>query len=58
MPVNEEKIVVYTPPGYDPRAPKPYPVLYLLHGWSGVLLDTKGMGAEVVGVGLKPIAAR
>jgi beta-mannosidase len=36
LPVNEEKVVVYTPPGYDPRAAKPYPVLYLLHGWSGV----------------------
>lgn len=25
---------VYTPPGYDPKRAKPYPVLYLLHGWS------------------------
>jgi enterochelin esterase-like enzyme len=25
---------VYTPPGYDPRAAKRYPVLYLLHGYS------------------------
>ena len=25
---------VYTPPGYDPRARKRYPVLYLLHGFS------------------------
>jgi enterochelin esterase-like enzyme len=25
---------VYTPPGYDPRGKKPYPVLYLLHGYS------------------------
>ncbi len=25
---------VYTPPGYDPRAKKQYPVLYLLHGYS------------------------
>jgi len=25
---------VYTPPGYDSRAKKPYPVLYLLHGYS------------------------
>ena len=25
---------VYTPPGYDRKAKKPYPVLYLLHGWS------------------------
>lgn len=25
---------VYTPPGYDPKAKKRYPVLYLLHGYS------------------------
>ncbi len=25
---------VYTPPGYDPNAKEPYPVLYLLHGYS------------------------
>lgn len=25
---------VYTPPGYDPRATRRYPVLYLLHGYS------------------------
>jgi len=25
---------VYTPPGYDPRETKTYPVLYLLHGYS------------------------
>jgi enterochelin esterase family protein len=25
---------VYTPPGYDPRGKKSYPVLYLLHGFS------------------------
>jgi len=33
---NEEEVVVYTPPGYDAHAATPYPVLYLLHGWSGV----------------------
>lgn len=33
---NQEEVVVYTPPGYDAHASKPYPVLYLLHGWSGV----------------------
>jgi len=26
--------LVYTPPGYDPAAKQPYPVLYLLHGYS------------------------
>ena len=36
LPANQEEVVVYTPPGYDAHASKPYPVLYLLHGWSGV----------------------
>jgi len=31
---NQNRYYVYTPPGYDPKAKKPYPVLYLLHGWS------------------------
>ncbi len=35
LPANQEEVVVYTPPGYDAAAAKPYPVLYLLHGWSG-----------------------
>ncbi|QHN04822.1 esterase [Granulicella sp. WH15] len=30
----QEPYMVYTPPGYDAHAAKPYPVLYLLHGWS------------------------
>jgi len=30
---NQDDYIVYTPPGYDVRAKKPYPVLYLLHGW-------------------------
>ena len=25
---------VYTPPGYDPKSPKSYPALYLLHGYT------------------------
>jgi enterochelin esterase family protein len=33
---------VYTPPGYDPRAKKTYPVLYLLHGYSD---DASGWSA-------------
>ena len=33
---NQEQLVVYTPPGYDPHAKNPYPVLFLLHGWSGL----------------------
>ncbi len=36
LPAGQEDVVVYTPPGYDAGAAKPYPVLYLLHGWSGV----------------------
>lgn len=33
--VNDNRdYYVYTPPGYNPRAKKKYPVLYLLHGYS------------------------
>jgi enterochelin esterase-like enzyme len=31
---DERDFYVYTPPGYDPRAKRTYPVLYLLHGFS------------------------
>jgi enterochelin esterase-like enzyme len=31
---DEREFVVYTPPGYDPKARQRYPVLYLLHGFS------------------------
>lgn len=31
---DERDFVVYTPPGYDAKARKKYPVLYLLHGYS------------------------
>jgi len=31
---DEREFLVYTPPGYDPVAKRPYPVLYLLHGFS------------------------
>jgi enterochelin esterase family protein len=31
---NQSDYYVYTPPNYDPKAKKAYPVLYLLHGWS------------------------
>lgn len=36
LPANQEEVAIYTPPGYDPHAAKPYPVLYLMHGFSGV----------------------
>ena len=31
---DNRDFIVYTPPGYNPRAWKRYPVLYLLHGFS------------------------
>ena len=31
---DQRDYFVYTPPGYDPQAKEPYPVLYLLHGYS------------------------
>jgi enterochelin esterase-like enzyme len=34
LPGNRNEFHVYTPPGYDPKRAAPYPVLYLLHGWS------------------------
>jgi enterochelin esterase-like enzyme len=34
LPENQSSYYVYTPPGYDAKAKKLYPVLYLLHGWS------------------------
>jgi enterochelin esterase family protein len=36
LPDGLEDYYVYTPPGYDPSAAAPYPVLYLLHGWSAL----------------------
>ncbi len=33
LPGNQSDYYVYTPPNYDPKG-KPYPVLYLLHGWT------------------------
>jgi enterochelin esterase-like enzyme len=31
---DQRDFYVYTPPGYDPRGKREYPVLYLLHGFS------------------------
>lgn len=31
---DDRDFIVYTPPGYDAKARKKYPVLYLLHGYS------------------------
>ncbi len=32
---SERPIAVYTPPGYDPQGSQRYPVLYVLHGYTG-----------------------
>ena len=34
LPANQDDFYVYTPPNYNPKSKQPYPVLYLLHGWS------------------------
>ena len=34
LPDKQSGYFVYTPPAYDEKAKQPYPVLYLLHGWS------------------------
>ncbi|HUO59605.1 MAG TPA: alpha/beta hydrolase-fold protein [Candidatus Acidoferrales bacterium] len=39
---DERDYYVYTPPNYDPRARRRYPVLYLLHGYSD---DASGWSA-------------
>jgi enterochelin esterase-like enzyme len=39
---DQRDFYVYTPPGYDPRAKKKYPALYLLHGFSD---DASGWSA-------------
>ncbi|MCI3278887.1 alpha/beta hydrolase-fold protein [Streptomyces cylindrosporus] len=31
-PADENYLVIYTPPGYDPKRSKPYPTFYLSHG--------------------------
>ncbi|MGA7746260.1 MAG: alpha/beta hydrolase-fold protein [Candidatus Aquilonibacter sp.] len=32
---SERPVIVYTPPGYDPQGSRAYPVLYVLHGYTG-----------------------
>lgn len=34
LPQSQSEFYVYTPPGYDAKAKRDYPVLYLLHGFS------------------------
>jgi len=44
LPAHQSAYIVYTPPGYDAKAEKPYPVLYLLHGWSDSELGWTAVG--------------
>jgi enterochelin esterase-like enzyme len=44
LPLNQDEFYVYTPPGYDPRANRRYPVLYLLHGWSDTAQGWSAIG--------------
>ena len=50
MPANENYLVVYTPPGYDPARAKPYPTLYLSHGGGGNEMgwSTGGVAANIL----------
>jgi enterochelin esterase family protein len=43
LPEDQEAYLVYTPPGYNAKRKRGYPVLYLLHGWS----DTETGWTEV-----------
>ncbi len=44
LPRNDNDYYVYTPPGYNPAAKQPYPVLYLLHGWSDGAVGWSAVG--------------
>jgi enterochelin esterase family protein len=39
---SDRPIAVYTPPDYDPQGSRRYPVLYLLHGYTGDLAGVLG----------------
>jgi enterochelin esterase-like enzyme len=41
---GQSEYYVYTPPSYDPKRAKPYPVLYLLHGWSDMASGWTAVG--------------
>ncbi len=41
---DQRDYYVYTPPGYDPQAKEPYPVLYLLHGYSDMASGWTAVG--------------
>ena len=44
LPANQSDYYVYTPPGYNRNAKTPYPVLYLLHGWSDGAVGWSAVG--------------
>ena len=43
-PTNENYLVAYTPPGYNPHRRVPYPVFYLVHGGGGNEMDWSTQG--------------
>ena len=49
-PKDENYLVVYTPPGYDPARARPYPTLYLSHGGGENELgwSTQGVAANIL----------
>jgi enterochelin esterase-like enzyme len=49
-PKNENYLVVYTPPNYDPARAKPYPTLYLSHGRGGNEMNwtTSGVAGNIL----------
>lgn len=49
-PKDQNYLVIYTPPGYDPNRPRPYPTLYLSHGGGGNELgwSTQGAVADIL----------
>lgn len=44
VPGHQSDYYVYTPPGYNPKEKKAYPVLYLLHGWSDGAIGWSAVG--------------
>lgn len=44
LPANQSDYYVYTPPGYNRNSKTPYPVLYLLHGWSDGAVGWSAVG--------------
>lgn len=47
---GRNRLAIYTPPGYDPHRRRPYPTLYLVHGYTNSELDwsTGGDAANIL----------